>query len=421
MPTPVLLIGGGMIAHDQILPTLYQMQREDRIGEITVCAQHGRTVKALAEAPTLRKAFPDRSFRPLPDYTAGDVDNRQPDLYQQALAELPARSVVIVATPDQTHYSIVMNALRADQHVCCVKPLVLDVAQSIEIEQEAQRRGLLVGVEYHKRFDPRSQMARTHFRQGLFGEFKLGTAVLMEKWHYRSSNFQNWFVCEETDSFVYIGCHYVDLLHFITGLQPTGISVYGIKDRFPNGKEGYLWTDARVIWENGAALNVQNSLSFPDAAAGPNTQGMTLYFSGNGNGAWLQHSDQYRGLKYSFTDKPDTPGGTQYAEPSPDYFMYQDLGGPGLVPWGYGVRSVDFIVSEAMRIESETSAFEGEAAAEARRARIDEIEQQGIVATPANSRFNELVCQAARLSILNGGRHVNIRHDPPGVELASPI
>ncbi len=417
MPTPVLLIGGGMIAHDQILPTLYQMQRESRIGDITVCAQHGRTVQALAEAPTLQRAFPDRSFRPLPDYTSGDLDEHRPDLYQQALEQLPARGVVLIATPDQTHHSIVMNALRAGQHVCCVKPLVLDVAQSIEIEQEAQRRGLLVGVEYHKRFDPRSQMARTRFRQGLFGDFKLGTCVLMEKWHYRSSNFQNWFVCEETDSFVYIGCHYVDLVHFITGLQPTGISVYGIKDRFPNGNEGYLWTDARVIWENGAALNVQNSLSFPDAAAGPNTQGMTLYFSGNGNGAWLQHSDQYRGLKYSFTAEPDSPGGTQYAEPSPDYFMYQDLGGPGLVPWGYGVRSVDFIVSEALRIESETAALEGDDAVAARRTRIDEIEQQGIVATPANSRYNELVCQAGRLSILNGGRQVEIRHDPPGVEL----
>ena len=339
-----------MIAHDQILPTLYQMQREERIGDITVCAQHGRMVRALAEAPTLKKAFPDRSFRALPDYTAGGAEERQPELYKQALTELPPRSIVIVATPDQTHYSIVMDALRADQHVCCVKPLVLDVKQSVEIEREAEKRGLLVAVEYHKRFDPRSQMARTRFRQGLFGELKLGTAVLMEKWHYRSSNFQNWFSCEETDSFVYIGCHYVDLIHFITGLKPTGISVYGIKDKFPNGVEGYLWTDARVIWENGACVNIQNSLSFPDSAAGPNTQGMTLYFTGGEEGAWLQHSDQYRGIKYTYTENPGGPGATQYAEPSPDYFMYQDLGGPGLVPWGYGVRSVDFIVSEALRV-----------------------------------------------------------------------
>ena len=99
MSTPILLIGGGMIAHDQILPTLYQMQREGRIGDVTVCAQHGRTVKALAQAATLTKAFPDRSFRPLPDYTTGDIDTCKPELYKQALAELPPRSVAIVATP----------------------------------------------------------------------------------------------------------------------------------------------------------------------------------------------------------------------------------------------------------------------------------------------------------------------------------
>ena len=398
--TPVLLIGGGMIAHDQILPTLYQMQREARIGDITVCAQHGRTVKSLAEAPTLRNAFPDRSFRPMPDYRAGEGTERQPELYKTALEELPPRSVVVVATPDQTHFQIVMDALRADQHVCCVKPLVLDVAQSIEIEKEAERRGLMVGVEYHKRFDPRAQLARTRAKQGLFGDLKLGTAVLMEKWHYRESNFQNWFTCDETDSFVYIGCHYIDLIHFITGLKPTGISVYGIKDKFPNGNEGYLWTDARVLWENGACVNIQNSLSFPDAAGGPNTQGMTLYFSGGEEGAWLEHSDQYRGIKYAYTENPGGPGATQYAEPSPDYFMYQDLGGPGLVPWGYGVRSVDFIVSEALRIEKESSSTDE------RKRLIREIEERGIMATPGNSRYNEAVCQAARESILDNGRLV---------------
>lgn len=398
--TPVLLIGGGMIAHDQILPTLYQMQREERIGDITVCAQHGRTVRALAEAPTLRNAFPDRSFRPLPDYTAGGADERRSELYKEALAELPPRSVVVVATPDQTHYSIVMDALRADQHVCCVKPLVLKTEQSHEIEREAKRRGLLVGVEYHKRFDPRSQLARTKFRQGLFGELKLGTAVLMEKRFYRESNFQNWFSCDETDSFVYIGCHYVDLIHFVTGLKPTAVSVYGIKDKFPNGVEGYLWTDARVIWENGACVNIQNSLSFPDAAAGPNTQGMTLYFDGGEQSAWLEHSDQYRGIKYSYSKNPGGPGATQHAEPSPDYFMYQDLGGPGLVPWGYGVRSVDFIVSEALRVEREASTLDE------RQALLEEIESRGVLATPGNSRYNEAVCEAARESILAGGKLV---------------
>ncbi len=399
--TPVLLIGAGMIAHDQIVPTLLQMRREGVIGRVSVCSQRNRSVRALAQAPALRRAFPDVGFDQVLDSSAG-ANERRPDHYRHALAGLPERSVVVVAVPDQLHRKIVLECLRANQHVCCVKPLVLRVEHSLEIESEARDRGLLVGVEYHKRFDPRSLMARDRYRAGQFGEFRLGCARLMEKWHYRDSNFQNWFTADATDSFVYIGCHYVDLVHFVTGLLPSAVSVYGVLDDLPNGRRGYLWTDARVLWENGACLNVQNSLSYPDAAPGPNTQGMTLYCTGGGRGALLDHSDQYRGIAYSFGAPSSGPGGTQYAQPSPDYFLYQHLGGPGLVPTGYGVRSVRHIVQEALRVERESSSLEE------RRRLIAKIDREGILATPSNSRYNEAVCEAARESILNKGALVEL-------------
>ncbi len=398
---PALLIGAGMIAHDQVLPALLQMRREGALGEVRVCSQRTRSVERLASAPSLRRAFPDVGFVPVLDSAAQRSEPR-PDHYKAALASMPARAVTVVAVPDQLHHRVVMDCLRADQHVCCVKPLVLSVAEAAEIEREARRRGLLVGVEYHKRFDPRSLMARDRYRCGEFGEFRLGTARLMEKWHYRDSNFQRWFTAESTDAFVYIGCHYVDLVHFITGLAPTAVSVHGLLDEFPNGTRGYLWTDARVLWENGACLNVQNSLSFPDAAPGPNTQGMTLYCSGGGRGAMIEHSDQYRGVSYSLARAPGGPGGTQYVEPSPDYFLYQDLGGPGLVPTGYGVRSVRHIVEAALRVEREART------ASDRQAAIEGIEADGIIATPKNSRHNEAVCEAARRSIRSDGSLVQV-------------
>jgi predicted dehydrogenase len=399
--TPVLLIGAGMIAHDQILPALLQMRREGAIGRVSVCSQRNRSVRALTEAPALLRAFPDVGFHEVLDPAAGANEPR-PHHYKRALAGLPDRSVVVVAVPDQLHREIVLECLQANQHVCCVKPLVLRVEHSLEIEREARDRALLVGVEYHKRFDPRSLMARDRYRDGRFGEFRLGCARLMEKWHYRDSNFQNWFTAEFTDSFVYIGCHYVDLVHFITGLLPSAVSVYGVLDELPNGRRGYLWTDARVLWENGACLNVQNSLSYPDAAPGPNTQGMTLYCTGAGRGALLEHSDQYRGVSYSLGEPGSAPGATQYAQPSPDYFLYQDLGGPGLVPTGYGVRSVRRIVQEALRVERVSSSLDQ------RRQLIAEIDRAGILATPSNSRYNEAVCEAARESIRNGGALVEL-------------
>ncbi len=383
----VTIVGGGMIVHDQILPSFYQLQRLGLVDQIAVCAQHGRTLEALAGSNLIRDAFPGQKFRAYPDATR-DPNQPHPDLYREAIAAMPSRNVVMIALPDHLHFDAILAALHADQHVLVVKPLVLKAAEAATIEKEAHQRGLFVGIEYHKRFDDRSLMARRKYRNGDFGEFRLGTAHLMEKWYYRHSNFQNWCTTENSDAFTYIGCHYVDLVHFITGLTPQSVSVYGIKDKYPNGREGYLWTDARVIWSNGAALNVQNSLSFPDAAPGTNAQGLTLYCSSGDQGGLLRHSDQYRGLEYVYTGNPAV-----YAEPSPDYFQYVDVGGGGLTPVGYGYRSIEYLYRCCLKIESASD----------RQQAIREIDGEAIVATPANSRYNEQVIEAARKSIQNRG------------------
>jgi D-galacturonate reductase len=392
----VLIVGGGMITHDQLLPSLYHMQRQGRIGAIAVCALRFSAVRDLRSAAALQRAFPGQSFRAYPDRDGPP----QPDLFREAIASLPPRQIVVVAVPDQLHYEVAMAALACDQHVLSVKPLALEHRHGVAIGREAHARALLAAVEYHKRFDDRSLMARRDYRAGMFGEFRLGTARLFEKWYYRHSNFQNWMTAEYSDAFTYIGCHYVDLVHFITGLLPTAVSVYGVRDCFPNGCQGFLWTDARLLWSNGACLNVQNGLGFPDDAPGTNTQGMTLYCAGEDKGALIEHSDQYRGLKYSYMDKPSGPGATIYAEPSPDYFQYVDLGGPGLTPIGYGYRSIEHIVSAIIRLESEPE--------DRRRELLDEIDRAGLIATPRNSSYNELVIEAARQSILDGGRLVEI-------------
>jgi D-galacturonate reductase len=395
MSPKALIIGGGMITHDQILPSLLHLERTGRIGGIEVCATRKSTVDALARASFLRDAFPGQDFARYPT-----ADGVHPDLYRERIAALDPNSIVIVATPDPLHYEMVMAAIRAGHHVICVKPLVLKQRESSEIEAAARENGLFVGVEYHKRFDDRSLMARRAYRDGLFGDFRLGSACLLEKWYYRESNFQNWFTRENSDAFTYIGCHYVDLVAFITGLRPEAVSVFGIPDRFPNGNDGYLWTDARVIWNNGACLNVQNALGFPDAAPGSNTQGLTMYCSG-GNGALLRHSDQYRGLQYSYSRKAESPGSTQYAEPSPDYFQYVEWSGPGLKPVGYGYRSIEALVEACIRVAAETDINR-------RRGILCEIDQQGLIATPANSRYNEAVIEGARKSIARSGELVRL-------------
>lgn len=379
MKMHVNVIGGGMIVHDQILPSLYQLRRKGIVGNITVCARRKETLDSLAANERIANAFPGESF------TATTAS------YKDVLANAAERNLTIIALPDQIHFDAVMMALDAHQHVVCVKPLVQKIQQAAVIEKAAADRGLFVGVEYHKRFDDRALMARERYRQGRFGEFRLGTARLFEKWYYRHSNFQNWFSMENSDAFTYIGCHYVDLLHFITGLLPVSVSVAGVPEKFPNGTEAWMWTDARVKWSNGGLLNVQNALGYPDQGPGSNTQGMTLWTSLGDSGGFLNHCDSYRGLEYCYVD-----GG--YSEPSPDYMQYvPNHLGPGERVVGYGYRSIEALVEAAIEVERDRSA-------------LTRIEEQGIIATARNSSYNELVTEAARLSLENDGREVLIQY-----------
>lgn len=411
----VCIVGGGMITQIQILPAIYHLQRTGLVGDISICALDSGPLNAIAKDETLNKAFPGQAFTSYPSLDTNPAE-KFPDIYKEVIASLPKHQVVVVAVPDQLHNQVVRTALAHDQHVCCVKPLVLTHEDAEEIGSEAYERGLVIGVEYHKRFDDRNLIARRKYRDGAFGQFRLGQAALHECWYYRHSNFQNWCTCENSDMFTYIGCHYVDLVHFITGLLPVAVSVYGVVEEYPNGNQGYLWTDGRVIWENGACLNVQNALGYPDDGPGGNFQGMRMYCAEGDTGTMIVHNDQFRGIEHAVLENPGGPGETVYSQPNPDYFQYVDSGGEGLRPVGYGFRSVEYIVGRICNtIEAAAGLDDAEALAK-RRGCIERFDADGIMATPRNSAYNELVMQAGRLSILNGGREVKIRYgDDAGV------
>jgi predicted dehydrogenase len=411
----VVVVGGGMITSDLILPSLYHLQRRGLIADISVSALSSAPLRALAANPEINAAFPGQSFTAWPGLDE-PVEKTDPSLFMQVLSRLPPRQLVVVAVPDQAHHAVVMEALRSDQHVLCVKPLVLKHAQAVEIARTARERGLFIGVEYHKRFDRRSLMARRDYRAGRFGEFVMGEAKLIEPYSYRFSNFQNWFTPEATDPFTYIGCHYVDLVYFITGLHPTEVSVAGVRRRFPNGNEGFLWSSGRVRWENGALLSVTNGLGYPDLAAGSNDQGLLMYCEGEGRTGMIRHDDHDRGVGYAYLDGIG-PGGSHFNYVSPDFFRLVPWAGEGLRPVGYGYESIEAIVEAVMSVESAAEGLAADAGLEARRRACEELDAKGLLATPANSGINELVVEAARQSILSDGLPVRIIHgSDPRVE-----
>ncbi|MHC4402801.1 MAG: Gfo/Idh/MocA family protein [Planctomycetota bacterium] len=415
-PIDVVIIGGGMITHDQILPSIYHLAREGVVGSIKICALNSAPLVELAESEAFRESFPGQSFDPFPALDA-PPDQMHPDLFREVVASLPPHNLVVAAVPDHVHDVVIREALNHDQHVLAVKPLVPTYAQAIAIEKLARGRGLMVGVEYHKRFDRRSLDARRQYRLGRFGQFRCGEAKMIEPYFYRHSNFQNWFTRENSDPFTYVGCHYVDLVYFITGLRPVEVSVRGVEGTFPNGNVGYMWSAGRVVWENGAVMSITDGLGYPDEAAGTNDQCLVMYCEGDDCGAILKHDDQFRGVRHGYVDRAS---GAMFRFVSPDYFRMVPWEGEGLKPVGYGYESIEAIAGAAIRVNRAADGLAGSEALAARQKVLQEIDGRGILATPANSYINELVTEAARLSIARDGLPAQIHYEPePQVGLRS--
>ena len=74
------------------------------------------------------------------------------------------------------------------------------------------------------------------------------------------------------------------------------------------------------------------------------------------------------------------------------------------MPIGYGHRSAEYIIRAGCRAAALADLTE-------RQEFIRQLDADGIMATPANSSYNELVVEAARMSIVNGGREVEMNYD----------
>ena len=137
---------------------------------------------------------------------------------------------------------------------------------------------------------------------------------------------------------------------------------------------------------------------------------MTLYFEGDGKTGMLKHDDQFRGVSHSYLESIGC-GGTVFNFINPDFYRLVPWEGEGCKPVGYGYESVAASINMIQDLENEVAGLDEDASLARRRKRIKEVDARGIIATPANSKTNELVVEAARASILDGGREYRIVYD----------
>jgi len=391
----VLLVGGGMISIEVIIPTLFQEQRDGRIGNIAISSLDGKSMKRVQDA------FPGKEFTPYPDPAkVDDLSRPYPDLFKEAMDKLdPETGMVIVATPDHLHTPIIMEAIARGLDVVCEKPLCLKVKEAHQILDAAREKGLYVYTDYHKRHDRAVRAARYRYRKGDLGQMLHGHAWIEEKKEMPLVNFAVW--ARESSSFEYIGVHYADVYYFITGLLPKRLVAFAQKKFLPTkGKDVWDAVQAAIEWEDGSVFWIQTSWVLPQSNTSLTNQGLQL------TGTKGEHKADHKDRNcYFMTDD----GGFEHYNPN-FYKAYDSWEHPGDIDWvGYGYDSIVQGINDIRNIRAEIMGLDPEAALKRRKELISEYEK--IRPLPNQALVGTAINEAVRLSFENGSRWVEFDED----------
>lgn len=390
---PVLVVGGGMISAEVILPTLFQEQARGHIGQVAVATRRAERIAWL------RGELPGCSFRAYPDPDTHGPDAVDAEAYKRAIAELPADGIVVVATPDHFHTPVIEEAIRTGHHCVVEKPLCLKIDEAKRIHKQAREAGIYVYTDYHKRHDRAIRAAQKKYRDGALGQMLHGHAWIEERREMPLHWFANW--CERSSPFEYIGVHYADAYYFITGLKPKRLVAFGQKKLLPTlGKDAYDTVSATIQWEDDSVLFIRTGWVCSEHQTALTNQGLSLM--GTEGEYWSDHKDRNT---YFCTQSG------KFEHFNPNFFKgYNDWDEPGRTEWvGYGYDSIKQPLDDIRQIQRATAGLDERAALAKRKELIAALEP--VRPLPDQALVGTAINEAVRVSIAHDSAYVYFGHD----------
>lgn len=125
----------------------------------------------------------------------------------------PSIAVFDNVGPDDAHVEPTMAAIAAGKHVICEKPLSWSQSESNELARAAEAAGVKSLTCFNYRFVPAVRLARDLVRDGSLGEIFTASFRYAQEWRTDSTA----WLPTRSGALNVIGCHAVDLAHFILG------------------------------------------------------------------------------------------------------------------------------------------------------------------------------------------------------------
>tara|TARA_B100001250_G_scaffold156018_1_gene134082 strand:- start:3 stop:1142 length:1140 start_codon:yes stop_codon:yes gene_type:complete len=168
--------------------------------------------------------------------------------YKQAIKKFKPDST-IVATPDHTHYKICKDVILSNSNLLVVKPLSDKTTEVNKLISTIKNRKKIYQVEFHKRLDEANLTLKKYIKEKKFGDMKYFVIEYSQKKVIPENYFKKW--SKESNSFQYLGVHYVDLIYFITKFKPIRVWAWGQKG-YLSKKKINTWdaVQATIEWKN---------------------------------------------------------------------------------------------------------------------------------------------------------------------------
>jgi len=240
---------------------------------------------------------------------------------------------VTVVTPDFLHREIAMYALEAGKHVLVEKPLDVTVEGCEQITALAEKKGLLLEVDFHKRHDPQHILMRQKVLAGELGRIEYGYAHMEDRIEVPRDWLKSW--AAKSSSNWFLGIHFYDLVRWM--IDSNAVSVYATGTKGGKLEEigigGWDSIQAHVQFENDACVTFQTSWILPDGFESVVNQGVRLV----GTEGMLECDSQDRGTQTCTAEE-----GMRTWNPS---FLRTRIDKQGREIWeGYGIDSIlDFV------------------------------------------------------------------------------
>lgn len=232
-------------------------------------------------------ADPNDEFREWFCNTYNIPENRRYRDYNEMFKENELDAAQI-NTPDHIHAAPTIAALKAGLDVVVPKPTAATVKDTHAMIQTARETGKLMGIDFHKREDPRFKEAEARYQSGHYGRFQAGVWYMLDKLLVVDPNHTPRFFAspnfaEKNTPISFLTVHMCDALIKVVNLKPVEVRATGFSHKLPSLKpipvKGYDMVDTEIVFENGAVAQIFTGWHLPNTAHATTVQNARMICS----------------------------------------------------------------------------------------------------------------------------------------------